>query len=195
MEYAFDILQRAFKESIPLAKKNWGELKQCFHPYILKKKEFLLQAGEMENYLYFVADGGIRAFVKNDEKEHNINFVFEGSFVSSFISFVKNTPSPFYLQAIEETYLLRISKDDYLRLCDTICEIERFSKRMIEGLYLQKAEREIDFLTLSASERYVKLMKENPNLVMRVSGKMLSSYLGILPESLSRIRKEITISN
>jgi len=195
MKPKHELLKKVIEYFTPLEYEVWEEMKMMFIPDIFPKKSFVLKEGEQEEYIYFVTQGIVKAYVESQDKEHILNFVKEGHFVSSYISFLKKEPSRVNLLALEKTCILKLHMDDYFDLCSRFPSVDRFSRLMAEYLYSLKAEREIDLLTLTATERYLKLIKQQPDLLQRVPGKLLASYLGILPESLSRIRKEITMKS
>lgn len=195
MKLKHELLRKVMEYFTPIEKNVWDEMKMMFTPSVYPRKSFILKEGEQEEYIYFITQGLVKAYVEAQDREHVLNFVTEGNFVSSYISFLKREPSRVYLQALEHTHILKIHVDNYLDLCARHHSVDKFSKLMAEYMYSLKAEREIDFLTLTATEKYLKLMRQHPDLIQRVPGKLLASHLGILPESLSRIRKEITMKS
>jgi CRP/FNR family transcriptional regulator, anaerobic regulatory protein len=157
----------------------------------VSKKDFLLREGETENYLYFVLNGIFRLYLTKDDKEICVDFAFNNQMMSSFISFKFNKPSIINIQALEDSVVFRLHRDQINEFNSLSKNSERFTRETMELLYCQKLQREITFLTTSAEERYRRLAEKQPNLVKAIAVKDLATYLGIHPESLSRIRKKV----
>ena len=157
----------------------------------VKKKEFLLSAGNVENYMYYVIEGTFRHFMVKDEKEICTDFVFPDTMMSSFISFGSRKPSFINIQALTDAKVMRISKKSVDEFNDFSKNSERFTRQTTEILYTQKALREISLISTTAEERYIRLLEKYPKIEKVIAVKDLATYLGIHPESLSRIRKKL----
>ena len=157
----------------------------------VKKKEFLLSAGSVENYMYYVIEGTFRHFMVKDGKEICTDFVFPDTMMSSFISFGSRKPSFINIQALSDAKVMRISKESVDEFNDFSKNSERFTRQTTEILYTQKALREISLITTTAEERYIRLLEKYPKIEKVIAVKDLATYLGIHPESLSRIRKKV----
>jgi CRP-like cAMP-binding protein len=159
---------------------------------IVKKGRVLLRAGERTNTCYYVEEGCLRSFiVDTGGKEHVYQFAPEDWFVSDEEALANHTPAILYIDAIEESKIRVISLPfekggNYL---DT--EIARGDLGKISKKVNALRNRILLLLSASAETRYAHFLKTYPNLVQRVPLKMIASYLGITPESLSRIRKDI----
>jgi CRP/FNR family transcriptional regulator, anaerobic regulatory protein len=157
----------------------------------IKKKDFLLKSGEVENYMYYVIEGVFRHFLVKDGKEICTEFVFPDTLMSSFISFGAKKPSMINIQALADAKVMRISKDNVDKFNDFSKNSERFSRQTMEILYTQKALREISLISTTAEERYLRLLQKQPKIEKIIAVKDIATYLGIHPESLSRIRKKV----
>jgi CRP/FNR family transcriptional regulator, anaerobic regulatory protein len=157
----------------------------------VSKKEFLIKAGEKETHLYFVLEGLFRLYLTQDNKDICVDFAFKNQMMSSFISFKFNKPSIINIQALEDSKVFRLSKNHVEEFNAISKNSERFTRETMELLYCQKLQREITFLTTSAEERYRRIAEKQPELVKAIAVKDLATYLGIHPESLSRIRKKV----
>jgi CRP/FNR family transcriptional regulator, anaerobic regulatory protein len=157
----------------------------------IKKKDFLLKAGEVENYMYYVIEGAFRHYLVKDGKEICTDFVFPDTMMSSFISFGAKKPSMINIQALADAKVMRISKQNVDKFNDFSRNSERFTRQTMEILYTQKALREISLISTTAEERYLKLLQKQPKIEKIIAVKDLATYLGIHPESLSRIRKKV----
>lgn len=155
---------------------------------ILSKGEFLLKEGQVENNIYFVKSGALRVFLLSEFEELTIRFGYEGSFITSLSSFIKGTPSEFYMEAIRKTTLKVIPKASLLQLVHEDTESLKQYIALLENLVTQQIEREIDLLTVSPSERLKRVLDRSPNLFQQIPLKYIASYLRMTPETLSRIR-------
>ena len=118
-------------------------------------------------------------------------FMFENDYVSAYYSFLSRRPSLMAIQALTPVIVYSMSEKDLDRLCNESKNAERIGRLNAERIYRRKEEREISLLTMSATERYTELLKRSPQLFQQIPLKYIASYLGIQPESLSRIRKQL----
>ena len=154
----------------------------------VKLDEVVTAEGEVEDYLYMVFSGGIRLFVNHNQKEVSTNFRFPGEFVSSIESFLARKPSNYVLKALEESILIGIKHADLFSLYDSYPEVNALGRVALENFFISQKKRVQDLLTLTAEERYQKLINNQLDYVQNIPLKHLASFLGITPESLSRIR-------
>ncbi|MEZ0610883.1 Crp/Fnr family transcriptional regulator [Fibrella sp. WM1] len=187
----FDQLRQRFTELIPLTDAQWLRFLTMVEPVVCAKHAFLTEAGQVEQYIYYLAEGMVRVSLNNDGKDVSIDFVFSDDFTSAYSSFLTGQPSPFSIQALTDVHALRFSRANLLRFYDESHAAERIGRLIAEQAFLRKTSREVTFLTSTAKQRYSQLLAQNPRLVQQISVKHLSSYLGIEPESLSRIRRTI----
>ena len=154
----------------------------------ISKGDFLLKEGEVERNLYWVQTGAIRVFHLTEFEEQTIRFGYEGSFINSLSSFIKGTPSEFYIDAIRKTTLKVTSKNQLLDLVNENNENLKLYIGLLETLVTQQIDREIDLLTFSPLERLNRVLERSPNLFQQIPLKYIASYLRMKPETLSRIR-------
>ncbi len=169
-----------------------SDLAPIFDKCILKqynKGELIIKEGIVEGYMSFIVEGMVRVFFYRDGKEFSLDFFFPGSFVSSYESFLIQSPSTLNVEALATTTLVRIHYDDLQKIFTINPKVERFVKVMTEEIFRRLSERVQDLLSLSASDRYEKLLETNPQYVQMIPLKLLATYLNVTPESLSRIRK------
>lgn len=188
---------------------DFEKLKQQLHKYIsldgyeinefcsrlsvkmLKRKEFLYREGQICKSVVFVANGCLRYYYLKDGEEQTMQFFLENAWYTDYESFLTEKPSLQYIQALEPTTLLILTKLKLYELYEAHPKIERFGRIMAENAYLGSRKNNLQHLILSPEERYLKLIQERPKVIERVALKYIASYLGIKPESLSRIRKRI----
>lgn len=177
---------------VPLTREEIKLVEEQFLTEELEPNTKVLEAGNRERYMYFLSSGIMRGFRNIDGKLVVEHLIDEQNFFTSIDSFTHETPSDENFETVTPCKLLKISKSnlDYLK---------KYSDKwnlIIESITNEhlncKIDRVRDFQTLSAKERYLKLIKESPNLALNVSIENIASFLGMEPQSLSRIRKQIT---
>lgn len=168
------------------------KLKEAFHSLgtrkVLLKGELLIRAGEVERSLYMVESGALRVFYLTELEEMTIRLGYQGSLITSLASFIKGTPSEFYIDAIRKTKLTVLSKQHLMALVNAHPENLQQYTTLLESLITQQIEREIDLLTTSPSERLKRVLARSPHLFQEIPMKYIASYLRMTPETLSRIR-------
>jgi CRP-like cAMP-binding protein len=158
----------------------------------LKKDEYFLQAGEIPERLGYNISGLLRLFYIDDSgNEINKHFVIEKTLAVAYNFFLRREESNIYIQALEDTKLLVIDYKTYNDLLNSHICWQKVARKMAEMLFILGQKRESDFLLIDAQERYLKFLQDYPNLVNRISQYHIASYLGITPESLSRIRTNL----
>lgn len=168
--------------------ESWDAFANCLEYKEVKKNAFLTQEGSVEDSIYFVLKGAIIVYVANGDKEVVTNFRFENEFTSSITSFLLEQPSQYFLKCMTDSAFLVLKRVKLYWLYNNYLDINTLGRVVMEKLLIDKRQRELDFLTLNAEERYKKLLDENPEYVQNIQLKQLASFLGIAPESLSRIR-------
>lgn len=156
----------------------------------LKRSDFLVSKGAKENYLYFVQSGTLRIFYPNKEQEICVGFAYENTFVCSFPSFVKDTPSDYYIQALSSCKLVAIKRNDFYALVNQYINLEHAWRCFVEDALVGIIEREIEILSLTPEERYDKLLERSPHILQKVPQKYIASYLNMQPETLSRRKSQ-----
>lgn len=158
---------------------------------IIKRNQYLLREGERCGYEYFVINGCLRSFYRDENaNEHTTLFAIEGWWTGNLKSFVKNTPSEFYIQAVEDTVVMRIHKKNMDELYCKIPKLERYFRILLQNRLLATQDRISKHLSESALTRYSNFLALYPTLEQRVPAKHIASYLGITPTYLSRLRKK-----
>ena len=162
-----------------------------FKTKLLSTNDYLVEEGSVCTHIAFINKGLVRYFFNVDGIEKTGQFFFEGGWISSYASFLSQKPSEMSLQALENTELLTLHFDDLQQLYSDIPKLERFGRLIAERIFVASTARNKDLLTQSPEQNYLKLMKERPKVIERVPQFYIAQYLGIQPESLSRIRKRM----
>lgn len=156
-----------------------------------KRREMLLTAGHVCKNAFFTAKGLIRYYHVINGEEVTGQFFFEGSWYTDYESFLLNIPSSQNIQALEKSSVALLSNDSLQKLYIEVPKFERFGRLIAENAYLGLRKKTEIYTHLSAEERYLKLLQERPKVIQRVPQHYIASYLGVKPQSLSRIRKRI----
>lgn len=165
-----------------------------FTPVQFQKGDFMLSAGKVEHFLYYIERGIVRYFHYNTlkDKEITTDFTFSGQFCLSYASFVKQIPSVLQMQALTDIKAYKIGRSQLEKLMNNI-EVVKIKAVILEKLFVEKSERELRFLTQTPEENYLYLLQKEPVLLQNIPLKYIASYIGITPQALSRIRKRIVL--
>lgn len=164
----------------------------CIKVRKFSANEMILSNGQLENYLSFIDEGVVRYYVVADDKEITFDFAFKNTFYCAYDSFYCRTKTELYIEALTDCQLYSISYDNLQELYEK-CEItKKLGRLATEFLLSRKIKREIHLLTKSPQQRYEDLLYEQPKYIQQIPLKYLASYIGVVPETLSRIRKRIS---
>ena len=189
----FELLHQKFSEIIDLSEEEFEYAKTLFIPKKLKKKRILIEEGEICKYTVFVEKGLLRSFKANDKgNEYILQFALSGWWTADLYSFLTNEPSPYKIEALEDSELLLITKPSWDLLLKKVPAFERYFRVLIQNNLINTQRRLMSSFTETAEEKYLKLLKEFPDILQRVPQHMIASYLGITRETLSRTRSQIT---
>ena len=172
--------------------EEWDFYQNIIDEVSFKKKEFLTKRGDVEKYAYFILDGAVKYEAITEEgKEICVDLGFQGNLVSSFSSCLSQRPSNISIQAVTNIKAFRLRYPPVLELLETSKNAERFHRLIAEQLYIRETRRTYTLISKSAEERYLHLLENQPDALRLIPIKDLASYLGIHPDSLSRIRNTI----
>lgn len=174
-----------------LPEKELNELWNISEPKTISKGDYFISEGQIPKKMAFVVKGLFR-YVYVDEKgnEFTKSIIPENSFISSYSAMIQNSSSYFSIEALEESEILEIDYKNWQKIKDQNSFWSIFLLQIIEKAFCIKEKRERELLLLDAEKRYEIFMAEFPNLENRISQQIIASYLGIQPESLSRIKRK-----
>ncbi len=159
----------------------------------LKRNDFFIDEGRIAKYIAFVIEGVLHSYSIDEKGEkHVIQIALENYWISDLYSFFSEEPALFNVQAIETSEIIVLSKESFSKACDTIPAFERFFRILIQNAYVASQRRVSKIYKNSAEERYLAFIQEHPEVIQRVPQHYIASYLGIKPQSLSRIRKNLS---
>lgn len=156
--------------------------------FTVGKATMIVKEGQNADKLYFVISGCMRVFYQKNEKDITDWFAFENDFVSSINSFFLDIPSPHFIQTLEETSYMEISRENTLRLMEKHHCFETLGRKAITQIMLQLQNRIVSLQFETAQQKYDNLLTIRPDITQRVPLNNIASYLGISLETLSRIR-------
>lgn len=158
----------------------------------IKRKEFLVRKGEVARYTYFVIQGCLRNYELDQEGGMHISlFAMKDWWISDLHSFLTQTPSHGFVDALENSELLRLSKSNYEKLFQKVPKFEHYFRILHQNAFVSLKDRVIGNLSLTAEERYNNFMDKYPELNLRLPQKQIAAYLGITPEFLSMLRSRM----
>lgn len=188
----FDELLKHIEEVIELSESEKERFTSILIKKKLRKRQFLIQEGDLVKYEYFVARGCLKAYEIDDNgDEHIIQFAKENWWISDFKAFFEGGKATLNIDSIEESIVYGIEKQDLENLFLDVPKFDRFFRIKLTSAFVALQNRILSSLDKSNSERYLDFLKTYPNLEQRIPNYMIANYLGIKPESLSRIRKSL----
>ncbi|MBX2820964.1 MAG: Crp/Fnr family transcriptional regulator [Rhodothermaceae bacterium] len=159
----------------------------------IRRKDFLLQPGEITRYEYFVVQGALKVYTLDlHGKPHVSMFAIEDYWTGDMASFLTQQPSSYFIEALEDTEVLMISKENWDRLFQIIPAFEQFYRNLYQRSLVSYIQRTNQGISLSAEERYHIFLKKYPFLINRISQKDLAAYLGVTPEYVSMLRNKLS---
>jgi CRP-like cAMP-binding protein len=185
-------LKQHFDNYFPLNAREHDELNARFTERSIKRRQFLLQQGDICHHFTFVVSGCLKMYaVDTNAKEHNIQFIAENDWATDLSSFYSESPSQLYIEAVEPTAVLQIKHDDLLYLYVNYHKFDHNFRVIIEQKYIELQNRVLQNISSTAEERYLSFLYQYPNLSKRLPNTQIASYIGVTPEFLSKIRKDI----
>jgi CRP-like cAMP-binding protein len=189
----FDLFRKHIEKRTHLSDAEFKIVKTYFVPKKFRKKQFLLHEGDVCRHIGFVNSGCLREYtIDNKGTEHIIQFAIEDWWVSDLNSFLSGESAEFNIEALQDSEILLLEKSARDNLLNECPKMERFFRILIESNHVANHKRIANSLSSSAEERYLKFIKTYPELFEQIPQNQIASYLGITPQSLSRIRKELS---
>lgn len=188
----FDVFASYLKSKIKITDAELEKARSFFTPKTISKGEILLGKGDICLYTCFVVKGCLRSYVIDDKgKEHILQFAPENWWISEQISFTNKEPAMYFIDAVEDTQYLAADDAFFKEFHRVVPAARDMSDRLQLNSLRSLQKRLISHLSATGEERYLAFIKTYPPLALRLPQRMIASYLGVTPESLSRIRKEL----
>lgn len=186
-------IRRYFERLLVLDEEEWKAMEQAFIRVEVSKKELVCEEGQVCDYIAFIESGLFRFYHIKDGNEKVTAFWFPSDFLSNYRSFISDQPSVHFIEAMEASTIWKLHKNDLEDLYKQYPNIDKLGRLMAEQLYIMVSQRLDNFLHDTPEERYLSLLKKGSRLIQDIPQYMLASYLGVSAETLSRIRKRITL--
>jgi len=184
-------LKKVIEQLSPISDEAWQVMASLFSPLSLNTEQYFVRTGQQASSIAFVISGAMREyFITLDGKEYNKAFIFKGDTTGSLFDLLSQQSSIASIQATTETELLVANYKAFSELYDRFPCCQRLGRLQAQHLFMLKARREYEFLTLDAYARYQSLLTRHPDIELHVPQYHIASYLGITPVALSRIKKQ-----
>lgn len=187
-----DKLYSNFDSYLPL---NLAEMRDLAGRVIerkIKRRQFILQQDDICRHYTFVAEGCLRKYQVDDKgTEHNLQFAAEGDWFMEISSFYFEKPSRVYIEAMEPSVIFQITKPDLFELFTNNPKFDRNFRVIVENRLVETENRVLQSISSTAQERYLSFIHQYPHLLSRLPNNQIASYLGITPEFLSKVRKDL----
>ena len=188
----FEQLFRSIAQVVTLTGEESEYCRSRFVPKKLRKRQYLLQEGDVCRYTVFVEKGLLRSYTVDEKgSEHILQFAFEGWWMADLYSFFTNEPSPYHMDALEDSELLMIDRESWDDLLEHVPVMERYFRILIQNNLIATQRRLMGTMSETAEEKYLKLTQNFPEFIQRVPQHMIASYLGMTRETLSRTRGQM----
>jgi len=185
------LLLNEFRRVVEFPDKDFAKTLPLFEPFEVKKNEHLFRAGNVANYVYFIEKGCLRQYyINNSGDERIIYFQLEAGWCSELVSFLNDTPTELNLQALEDSKLLRINQKNWVYAVTNIAPFTMYFIKAQQPHNYRLKKRLAEATVETPEEKYLRFVKEESHLLQRVPLFQIAAYLGMTPETLSRIRKK-----
>ncbi len=188
-------LNSYFSRHLPLDEREVDFLKTVFTEKRVRRRQYLLQEGDVCHLNSFVVEGCFRMYMVDEQgKEHNLQFATENWWILDMESFYFGKPSRLNIEAIENSIVYQIRKEDQFNLFIDYPKFNRIFRVLSENALIANQKRVLQNISSTAEERYLDFLNQYPQLFNRISNAQIASYIGVTPEFLSAIRKRMAKS-
>lgn len=185
----YEQLKNSIEEHVTLSDEDWELCKHSFRPKRMLKRQFLLQEGDVCRELAFVEKGALYSYSLDlSGTKHVIRFAFDGWWMANLQSFFTGQSTRLNIEVLEDSELLILDRQNHEMLLEKIPAYERYHRIIVQNAYVALQRRVENALGLTAEEKYERLIKESPAFLNRVPQNLIASYIGVSPETLSRVR-------
>jgi len=188
----YEVITKSLRELVDFSDEELFLFMRSLKPMSLKKHDLFLQPGKVCRSMVIVQKGALRYYSGSERGDQTIGFAFEGDWLGDYESFLLQTPSADYIEALENCELFLISNTDMQALYQHSQRFEKFGRLIAERLFINTMKSKRDHMVQSAKSRYLELIRLNPHIIDRLPQHLIASYLGIQPQSLSRIKAKLS---
>lgn len=187
----YDLILANVSKYIQLTPEEIGFFTSLLRHRKIRKRQYLLQAGDVNQFENFVVKGCLRAYTVDKEgQEHIVMFGLEGWWISDLYSFLTDTPATQHIDALEDSEVLSMQKSDLEKLYDEVPKFNKFFRRLLQNAFVAHQKRILATISQTAEEQYTTFISKYPSIEQRVPQSQIASYLGLTPETISRIRRQ-----
>lgn len=190
MEEMYQRLRKSIEKFVALKDEDWKEISQAWKAYSFSKNEPVTSLGEVERYLYYIDSGLLRGYFEKNGQEYNMGFSYNGEFSGVYDSLIFQRTSDWNVEALEDTVGLKLHYNQLMELQEKTPVVKewlfKFNQQVMFGLGIFIRS----LLADSAEEKFERLMTQSPHIIQIVPQKHLASYLGMTPETFSRMRRK-----
>jgi CRP-like cAMP-binding protein len=187
-------LVETIQSKVSFTSQELESIKHFFIPKKVRKRQYLLNAGDVAQYTYFVEKGLLRSFSVDDSgHEHVVQFASEGWWTSDMCSFLTGDKAVYNIEAIEDSEVLMLTKQAQDEMLEKQPKMEKYFRLLMQNAIISLQRRIVGTLSLSAEEKYKRMMAVYPDILQRAPQQHVASFLGITPETLSRVRKLVSV--
>lgn len=184
-----ELLRKNISRHVSLSPREYETVESLFTARKYRKKQFILQEGDICRHETFIIKGCTRTYETSSEgQEHILQFAIEEWWAGNLYSFLTETPSAYHIDCIEDCEVLQITRNNLDILYDKVPAMERFFRIIIQNAFISLQNRVLTSLGKSGKQRYEDFLARYPMIGQRVPNHQIASYLGLTPQSLSRIR-------
>ena len=188
----YEVLTRSLLAKAPFSEEDLQKCKDHFVPKKIRKRQYVLQEGDVCNRSTFIEKGALYSYTIDDKgTQHVIQFAFEGWWIGDLYSFLTGEPSKMNIEALEDSEVLTIDRQDHFKLLSEVPKYETYYRILFQDAYVALQRRVSSTIGLTAEEKYQRLINQYHAFINRVPLHLIASYLGVSPETLSRIRKQM----
>jgi CRP-like cAMP-binding protein len=189
----YELFFQKLNEKVAFSQEQQEVIRSYLTPKKIRKRQYLLQEGDVCKYIAFVEKGTLRSYtVDTKGVEHIFQFALEGWTIADLYSFLTGEPATYNIDALEDSELVLLTKTAQEEILKKVPEYETYMRLQLTGAYLAMQKRITSLISLPNDERYSNFMKIYPDIAQRVPQHMIASYMGLTPETLSRVRKKLT---
>lgn len=187
----YELILSNVSKHIQLTYEEISIFTSLLKPRKIRKRQYLLQAGDINQYENFVNKGCLRAYTVDEQgQEHIVMFGVEGWWISDLYSFLTGTPATQHIDALEDSEVFSIEKSDLEKLYEQVPKFNRFFLRLLQNAFVAHQKRILASISQTAEDQYMDFIKRYPSIEQRVPQSQIASYLGLSPETISRIRRQ-----
>jgi CRP-like cAMP-binding protein len=187
---AIEHLQQKVFDLSKMEIDEWNDFSSRWKKIEVSKNDFIIKPTQIEKYFYFIHSGVLRASILNNGEDVSVGFSYNGDYSGAYDSFLDQKPTDWTIQALTDSDGLRISYNDLMEMFDIYKSVERWGRMFNANMLVGMSRRQLEVRSFSAEERYDRLYNQSPHIFQLVSQKHLASYLGMTPETFSRMRKQ-----